>query len=506
MNITDPIWRHADNFPDRQAVLLEGQALSFAMLRRDIEGAAANLAGRGIKSGQRVLVGAPNPVLHLVVVLALARLGAISVATNYSLAPEIQAALARKFGATAFVRSFEQWKIAGIADGAHLIAKTLIADRSGPAPIYPDAGDCADRPWRVALSSGTTGMPKGISWTHQQAARFLELLQSVWPCGASERVLALMGAGSTFTLNQMMRQLCAGGAVVVPKTMESADVFAAISRLGVTQLLTSTAGAWNLLQYAKSVDPAEVVAARRMGYFVLGGSAVSPALQMELRERICPNLAITYGSTESGMLVRADPDTLREFPHAAGHLVPWAEGEAVDDAGRPLARGEPGLLRFRIPYAASGYEGDAEATAKVFRDGWYYPGDTGSIDDAGLVTLGARADDIVNIAGTKIDPLRIEAVLAEDPAIRECAVVGVMTERNVPNLVAVVVTNAPIDEQALRAACRERLGPEFAPARFVVASRLPRGEDGKILRREIAENVRTGRQPDGPSGNAARLH
>jgi malonyl-CoA/methylmalonyl-CoA synthetase len=504
VNITDPIWRNAESFPDRLAILVEGQALTFGLLRRDIEGAAANLARRGIVSGQRVLVGSPNPVLHLVAVLALARIGATSIATDHALAPEIQAELARKFGATAFVRSFEDWKNAAIPAAAHILANTLIGDRSGPSPVYLDPGDCADRTWRIALSSGTTGLPKGIPWTHGHAAQLLELLQTAWPCGASERLMILMGTGATYTINQILRQLAAGGAVVVPKTAEGRDVFAAIARHGVTQVFTSTAGAWNLLQYAKTVDPAEIVAARRVRHFVLGGSAVSPALQMELREWICPNLAITYGSTESGMVVRADADTLRHFPHAAGHLVPWADAEVMDDEGRPLPRGSHGLLRFRMPHTASGYEGDPEATAKVFRDGWFYPGDTGSIDENGLVTLGSRDDEVVNIAGIKVDPLAVEAVLDEDPAISECAVIGVMTDRNVPNLVAVVVASGPIDEAALRAKCSERLGPSFVPAHFVTAASLPRNEAGKVLRRQLAESVRFGSQARPQGGNATR--
>jgi acyl-coenzyme A synthetase/AMP-(fatty) acid ligase len=139
---------------------------------------------------------------------------------------------------------------------------------------------------------------------------------------------------------------------------------------------------------------------------------------------------------------------------------------------------------------ASGYEGDADATAKAFRDGWYYPGDTGSIDSLGLLTLGARADDIINIAGTKIDPTVIEAVLNQDPAVRESVVIAAVTDQGAPVLIGVVVGRQPIDVEALRAKCRERLGSGLTPVTIVTVDRLPRNTEGKLLRRDTANMIR----------------
>jgi acyl-coenzyme A synthetase/AMP-(fatty) acid ligase len=490
MNITDPIWRCAQTFPDRAALFFDGQVLSFGNLCRDANSAALNLARAGIATGHRVAVASGNPLTHLVVVLALARMGATSVAAAPELAAEAQSALARQCGATAVVRSDAAWKIGGFPDNAHILTAGLIADRNVPLDAAP-AADAGDRPWRISLSSGTTGIPKGVAWTHEQASRLIHLMQTAYPSGPAERLLMLMGASTNFAVNQMLRQLCAGGAVVIPKTFDSADVFGCVRRYRVTQLITSTAGAWNLLQYAKSADPRETEASRSLRCFVLGGSAVAAALQSELRKFICGNLYINYGSTEGGMLARADPDSLQQFPGATGgYLMPWVEAETVDDEGTVLPRGSPGNLRFRIPAMASGYEGDAEATAKVFRDGWYYPGDTGSIDSRGLLTLGARADDIINIAGTKIDPTVIEAVLNEDPSVRESVVVAAVTDQGAPVLIGVVVARQPIDVEALRAKCRERLGQQLTPATIVTADRLPRNAEGKLLRREMAAMIR----------------
>jgi acyl-coenzyme A synthetase/AMP-(fatty) acid ligase len=506
MNLTDPIWRHAENCPDRTALLYDGQAMSFAALCRDADGIARHLAAAGIEAGQRVAVRVANPVMQLMVVLALARMGAPSTSVDTSLSAEAQSDIARQCGVTAYVRNNAEWKIGGIPDAAHILTDRLLGGSPPPGAVQlpADAGGLA---WRIGLSSGTTGLPKGVAWTHAQASRFIELLQSAWPSGPAERLMVFIDFALLFALNQMLRQLAAGGALVIPKTSDAAEFFRCVKRDRVTQVMTSPAHAWGLLQHVKKSDAGEgdagdTDASQRLRIFAVGGSAVPAALQAELRSRISANLYISYGSTEAGMLARADPVSLRQFPGAAGYLVPWVEAQTVDDDGAVLPRGSHGRLRFKIAAGATGYEGDREATAKVFRDGWYYPGDTGSIDSRGLLTLGARADDLINIGGTKIDPLVIEAILDADPGVRESVVVAVMNELGTPVLVGVAAVRHPIDAEALRAKCRERLGAPLTPAKILTVERLPRDAQGKLSRREVARMIHIQTTPAKGPGDA----
>jgi acyl-coenzyme A synthetase/AMP-(fatty) acid ligase len=290
---------------------------------------------------------------------------------------------------------------------------------------------------------------------------------------------------------------------VVPTVIDNAAFFKCIKRDRVTQVLTSTAQAWNLLQYAKKHDPRETEDTRHLRYFAVGGSAMSHPLQAELRSRICANLFSNYGSTEGGLLARAGPELLQHQPDTAGYLMPWVEAQALDENGAVLSPGSTGILRFRIPAAASGYEGDPEATARVFRDGWYYPGDTGSVDARGILKIGAREDDIINVGGTKVDPTVIEAVLNADPSVRESVVIGTVTEAGAPVLIGVVVARHPIDANALRATCRDRLGAQRAPAAIVTIPHLPRNAEGKVLRREVTRVVRAHLKSGNNSGDVS---
>jgi acyl-coenzyme A synthetase/AMP-(fatty) acid ligase len=489
MNVTDPIWRVAAMSPGRTAVVFNGQAVSFGELTANIDRTMANAASRGIVAGRHVLVATDNPLMHLALLLALARLGAVSVAAAAAANQELRAALARQFGVTAFVRSNPQWVNPAIPENDHFLAEDLVRPGTGAvAPAQP-ATDAGEKPWRIFLSSGTTGTPKGVAWTHANTARYLQLLQTIFPSGQGERLLMMIGPDTHFASNNTLRQLCAGGAVVLPGSTDAAEIFKCIARDRVTQLFASPATAWSFVQHAKKADPAETLPARELRRFAVGGAHMSEELRAEVRSLVCANLYINYGSTEAGLMASADPETLQNFPGTSGRIVPWAEMQTVDDHGTVLPPGSRGNLRIRVPASASGYVGDPEASAKTFRDGWYYPGDTGVVDSQGVLTLGSRADDIINISGTKIDPAVIEAVLNEDPAIRESMVVAAKTDVGVPVVAALIVVNHPPDTDALRARCQERFGAHLSPAVFFTTDQLPRNENGKLRRREVADKL-----------------
>jgi acyl-CoA synthetase (AMP-forming)/AMP-acid ligase II len=173
-------------------------------------------------------------------------------------------------------------------------------------------------------------------------------------------------------------------------------------------------------------------------------------------------------------------------------VPPWVEVQVVDEAGMPLPAGETGRLRFRGPEVGDGYLGDPEASAARFRDGWFLPGDVGRLEAGRLLFLEGRADDMINFGGAKLNPLEIEAVLAECPGVLDGAVFATTAPSGRTVLMGAVQTGEGYDEAAALAHCRQRLGWR-APVRLLQVPRLPRNAMGKLLRRELAERTRIGR-------------
>jgi acyl-coenzyme A synthetase/AMP-(fatty) acid ligase len=208
-----------------------------------------------------------------------------------------------------------------------------------------------------------------------------------------------------------------------------------------------------------------------------------------LRRQLCSNIEVSYGTTEAGRLAIGGAERVPAVPHAVGTLVPWVEAQVLDDEGRVLPAGSRGLLRFRSDAFASGYLDDPDASAAVFHDGWYWPGDVGCILDDGCLVVEGRADDVINLGGTKIDPGEVEGVLMQDPSIADAAAYAAMGPQGLLRLLAAVVVREGYDEAQAMRRCRAVLGQK-APFRLVTLPALPRNSQGKLLRHELSARTR----------------
>src|SRR5260221_12969000 len=121
------------------------------------------------------------------------------------------------------------------------------------------------------------------------------------------------------------------------------------------------------------------------------------------------------------MLTMADADTMRGAPLGVGRRQRLFDAEAVEESGTRLPPGVTGALRFRRKGMALEYFRNAEAPARFFRDGWFYPGDPGRIDAEGRLFIEGRVDDKRNIDGKKGEPTPIEQALEDHPAVAEAA-------------------------------------------------------------------------------------
>ncbi|EUA51745.1 AMP-binding enzyme family protein [Mycobacterium xenopi 3993] len=139
-----------------------------------------------------------------------------------------------------------------------------------------------------------------------------------------------------------------------------------------------------------------------------------------------------------------------------------------------------------------GYLANPGATAQTFTDGWLHTGDLGSLSEAGELTLRGRIKELINRAGEKISPERVEAVLSSHPNVTEAAVYGVADPLYGETVAAAVVpaSSAAPSVAELAQFCRERLAPFEVPASIHVADELPHTAKGSVDRRAVAERFR----------------
>ena len=168
------------------------------------------------------------------------------------------------------------------------------------------------------------------------------------------------------------------------------------------------------------------------------------------------------------------------------------EAQFHDLDGVEVPTGEQGEIWFKGPSLIRGYWNRPEATAEALVDGWLRTGDVGRVDEDGFVYVEDRAKDLVLRAGENVSCAEVEAAVYEHPAVYEAAVFGVPHERLGEEVAVAVLPKEglPLDADELRAHVADRLAAFKVPSRVVVVGeRLPRNAAGKILKRELRDQV-----------------
>jgi acyl-coenzyme A synthetase/AMP-(fatty) acid ligase len=476
MNISELITRQAGLRPEAIAIGGRVRKFSYAQLDAAVAHTAERLGALGVAPGAMVGIAMRPLPLNMIVILALARLGAISVPVPPREVAAKRGQIARRFGLTVVVTGNRDFEVEGVP--------LLMVDPDWMLPPRefrargPAAGDGA--PWRISLTSGTTGLPNGVAWTHARSAALFDCYQEVLPLRPGDRLLCSKGLNEGFMLRYALHALLGGGTLVFDGAPDLSDFVEVIERQRVTHAIVSP----SYLQVLVRSLPAGTPCLPALAHLSVGGGVLSATVSSLAQERVTPNVYNNHGAAETGLTALADPDLLRASRDTTGRIVPWVEAQAVDEADKPLADGQAGILRYRSRLFPDAYFKDPEATASRFRNGWFYPGDVGSVE-GGLLRVEARSDDMINLGGMKVNPAEVESVLTGHPGVSDAAAFEGRTSGGEPALFAAVVTSGLVPESELVAHCRTRLGTR-APAKIFKVERLPRNSAGKLLRRELA--------------------
>ncbi|TMR99142.1 AMP-binding protein [Nonomuraea basaltis] len=489
MNVTRQIEQLAEGggWLGRTAFWDNGVPHTHAALHRMAASAAAGLAARGVRRGDRVLLALPDGMGVVAAFLGAARIGAPAVIVN----PDVTASDHVRIVADCAPHTI----VAGAAlSGRYAAARHVTADEllalghTRPVPWPIDVGP--DEPLYIQYTSGTTGTPKGAVHTHGQLAAYQRCVgEGVLDVRAEDVLLSVSKVYFAYGFgNALVFPLFTGaGAVLFGHRPNAAEVAAAIGRYGVT-LLFSVPGF-----YAKLLDhcPPEGFGSLRAA--VSAGERLLPALGAKVTRSLGAPVLEQIGATEAGHAYCANTvwdNTLGTI----GRPVPECELQIRGEGGGPVADGEIGELWVRGPMIMPGYLGAPELTANVLVDGWLNTRDRVSRNPDGTYVHHGRTDDIEVVGGINVAPTEIEAVLARHPGVREVAVVSVRDDAGVTALRAFVVPGTPgVDaarlEPELIALAREHLAAFKVPKSVRVAAELPRTHTGKLRRFVLREGA-----------------
>jgi acyl-CoA synthetase (AMP-forming)/AMP-acid ligase II len=476
MNVIEPIHFQCKLNPQTTAICAPGSPLgpvTYGALENYIHNVARTALKSGIVPGNVVATFIADSALHTAFVLGLMQAGATTLSLREPQVPNgitadvVLTDLPAPFAGEATVLTVDRSWLEG--DGVK-------------APVAPQGKD--NDLCRIILTSGSTGVPKGMAFSHSNlAARIAHYQYSKGPRFAHcSRFFCDLGISTSPGFRYAMVLLSRGGTIFFMGP-DHAYILQTIDLYKIQGMATTPHGLGEFLKFFEADSAFETT----FDHIVCQGAMLPRQLSQRARTRMCQNLYSSYGSTETTTVAFGPASVLEHIPGAVGYVQPGAIVQAVDGSGEVLPLSRDGALRIRSGHMIEGYVGDPETTRAVFRDGYFYSGDIGHVTPEGILVITGREKTALNIGGDTVSPELVEEVVGAFPGVQDAAVFAEENDLGIAELTLLLVQDARVDVPALLQHCARRLPPSCVPVRVLSVEALPRGGQGKLERHRLPE-------------------
>ena len=510
--------RAATLFPEKVVVTVteEGRArLAWREVRDRAWALAAALPSLGVGEGDRVASLAWNSHRHLELYFGVPAAGAVLLTANVRLSTEQVTRILAHAGARVV---FADPEFVPLVDEAArslpFQPRKVVLDARAPdgwsayEDILASADPSAGRPdldedaaAGLCYTSGTTGEPKGVLYSHRAIA--LHTLAICLPdgfgLGEADVVLPAVPMFHANAWGLAHAAAMTGATLVLPGARPSVERLAALLEEERVTFAAGVPTVWmgvldELRRRPRALSPRLRIHS--------GGAPTAPALLEAYRSELGVEILAGWGMTEltpvglvchpRGEMAAWSPEALLPVRTAQGTPLPFVEVRLTDDEGRPvLADGKtPGELEVRGPWVTAGYF--LAPGGEAFRDGWFRTGDVATQDERGYVRLVDRTKDLIRSGGEWISSVQLEHALMDHPAVAEVAVVAVPDDRWGERPVACVVLRpgGGATPQELLASMTGRFPKWWIPDRVVFLEAVPRTSTGKYDKRTLRWRLR----------------
>jgi fatty-acyl-CoA synthase len=473
----------------------------------------------GVTGDERVGTLMWNNAEHLVAYLAVPSMGAVLHTLNLRLFPEQLIYIVNHAeDRVIIVDSTIIPLLAGLLAHLSTLRHIVVVGGGDPAPLAAAAKEgvsihrwddlLRDKPDRfdwpeldehdaaaLCYTSGTTGNPKGVAYSHRSI--YLHSMQvcsaESFGLGPASTVLAVVPMFHAMAWGLPYASFLSGASLLMPDRFLQAAPLAAMVAAERPTLAGAVPTIWTDLLAHLDANPTDVSSMREV---IVGGSACPPALMHAFSERHGIEIIHAWGMTETSPLgsVSRPPAGLTgvdawAYRYTQGRVPAGVEARVVGPDGSVLANDgkSVGELEVRGPWVTQGYLGDAEPDPEKFRDGWLRTGDVGIVSPDGYISLSDRAKDVIKSGGEWISSVDLENALMAHPAVLEACVVGVPDERWGERPLATVVLRDGASASA--AELREFLGESVArwqlPERWAFIEAVPKTSVGKFDKKQV---------------------
>lgn len=483
----------ADRFGDHVAVRAGDEGWTFDELEGLSNAFARHLADSGVTAGDRVAMMMANRVEFIVTANAISKIGAVAVLVSP----------AWKATEVGHVVDLTRPSYA-VTDGA---ATALLAERLGPEHVTDLDGGAAREALHggdrsrfagtevpetsdsvLVFSSGTTGLPKAVRYTHASMGHAVRHWVRGLDLGPDDRFQIATPPSHILGLLNLLTAASAGASVRLHRRFDLDEVLRRVEsdrvtlEMAVAPIALAMANHPHLEHYDLS----------SLRYIMWGATPVSQSVADVVTRRTGVRWLAAYGASEVPVIAVNPVDRPNEWRLDSAGLPPDGVSLRVADldTGEILEPTEVGEIQVNSPSVMAGYLPD-EANAEAFVDDWYRTGDVGWLEPEGWVHLTDRAKEMMKVNGFQVAPAEIEAVLHGHPAVLDCAVFGLADERagEVPVAAVQLDPAIPLADGELQKLVADSLATYKQLRHLVMVDAIPRLPSGKALRRVLRDEL-----------------
>ncbi|WP_392532378.1 thioester reductase domain-containing protein [Nostoc sp. C117] len=497
--LTEFVLHRAVELADKPAFIegLTNRTVSYGQLASSIAKVASNLAARGFSKGDVLAIYSPNLPEYAIAFHAVATLDGITTTVNPSYTAQELAYQLNDAGAKYLLTipelleqaleavaqsKVEEVFVFGEANGATSFSLLLEGEAKVPSIQFTPEADLVG----LFYSSGTTGLPKGVMYTHQAFLANFHQFQHCEPMSEADTLIGVLPFFHAYGMNMLNYSLACGATIVTMPHFELEIFLNLIEKHKITRIYVAPPIVLALATQP-IVDKYNLSSLRAI---TSGAAPLNPNLIQQCQKRFI-NCVVkeAYGSTETMMVMNTPDERDKIKPGSVGQCIRNIECQIIDvDTGQSLNYNQPGELWIRGSQLMKGYWNNPEATANAIDpDGWFHTGDIAYIDEDGYFYIVDRIKDLIKCNGYSIAPAELEAVLLSHPAIADACVIKSphRSSGEVPK--AFVVLKELATAEQIMEFVAGQVAPQKTIRRLEFVDQIPKSPSGKILRRILVE-------------------
>ncbi len=509
MTLDEIVRRNSLRTPDKLAVAMDGKSQSWSQFDIRINQLANAFMHNDLVTGDRIAILSANCPEYLEIYFAIARSGLIAVPVNYRLTSDELVEILEHaepkllIVANEFLQQAQEvegrvsslsslWLISeNEKEGIINYESTLSAGSKKIVESKADEKDC----FAIFYTSGTTGLPKGAMVSHYNLEMngYNQIIADSATSGDSNLISSpIYHMGAVFMAITYMMLGCTQY-ILSKFTAEDWLALMQASRASVSLLIPTMI---NAVINDKKFDDYDLQNLRLIFY---GGGPMPPAVLRRAISGLKCNFNQGYGLTETleatflapnDHVPDGNPQQQRRLG-SCGQEAVGAEVRIVNDEAEELAPGEIGEILIRSRSVISAYWNLPEESEKAIRNGWFFTGDLGYLDEDRYLYVVDRKKDMVISGGVNIYTREIESRLFQHSAVLEAAIIGLADDEwgEIVTAVVVLKDDHNAEQEELIEFCAEKLASYKKPKKVIFIDSLPKNPSGKVLKRELRQSL-----------------